>query len=77
MNNQLVKGFWRIAEDYPSVDKEYLVAFPNRAGTYEVSDFDVWLFHSGEWVSLPESRFTESEVGLPSYYIDLPGPKED
>ncbi len=74
MNNQIVKGFWKIAEDYPTVDKEYIVVFPDRGGNYDVVDCDVWEFRSGEWLSLPSSRFLEEEVGFPGYYIDLPMP---
>jgi hypothetical protein len=75
MNNQIAKGFWKIAEDSPPVDKEYLVAFSDRSGDFQVSNCDVWLFKSGEWHSLSDSRFSEEEVGLPAYYIDLPMPK--
>lgn len=76
MNNQVAKGLWKIAEDYPSVDREYLVAFPDRDGKYYLVDCDVWEFRGGVWQSLPDSRFTEGEVGMPGYYIDLPMPKE-
>ena len=76
MNNQIAKGFWKIAEDYPTVDREYIVAFPARDGTYDVTDCDIWRFKSGEWRSLSDSRFVEEEVGMPGYYIDLPMPKD-
>ena len=75
MNNQIAKGFWKIAEDSPPVDREYLVSFPDRSGNYNLIDCDIWQFKSGEWLSLPDSRFLEEEVGLPTYYIDLPMPK--
>lgn len=75
MNNQLAKGFWKIAEDYPTVDKDYIVVFQASDGVFSSSDCDVWEFKSGEWRSLPDSRFIEEEVGLPSYYIDLTMPK--
>jgi hypothetical protein len=75
MNSQIVKGFWKIAEDYPTTDKDYLVAFPANDGTFSMVDCDVWEFRSGEWLSLPDSRFQEQEVGLPTYYIDLPMPR--
>jgi len=75
MNNQIVKGFWKIAEDSPSQDKEYIVVFPDSSGMYSTFDCDVWEFRSGEWRSLPNSRFLEEEVGLPTFYIDLPMPK--
>lgn len=76
MNNQIAKGFWKIAEDYPASDGEYIVAFPNRDGSYSTLDCDVWVFRSGEWFSLPDSRFSEEDVGFPDFYIDLPMPKQ-
>lgn len=76
MNNQIVKGFWKIAEDYPSADGPYLVAFPDRSGDYNLIDCDVWEFKSGQWLSLSDSRFVEEEIGLPAYYIDLPMPRQ-
>jgi hypothetical protein len=52
-----------------------LVAFSDRSGDFQMSNCDVWHFKSGEWHSLSDSRFSEEEVGLPTYYIDLPMPK--
>jgi hypothetical protein len=75
MNNQQVKGFWKMAEDYPTVDGPYIVVFPNCGVTYETADCDVWEFSSGEWRSLPDSRFFEEEVGFPNFYLELPMPK--
>jgi hypothetical protein len=75
MNNQQVKGFWKITEDFPSREGPYLVAFPDRSGNYRILDCDVWQFSNGEWLSLGDSRFVEEVVGLPSYYLDLPMPK--
>lgn len=77
MNNQIVKAFWKIAEDYPAADGTYIVAFPDRSGDYNLADCDVWEFNHGQWESLPDSRFLEEEMGLPTYYIDLPMPKQD
>lgn len=75
MNNQIAKGFWKIAEDYPTQDGPYIVAFAGDDNTYNIVDCDVWEFSSGSWYSLSDSRFQESEVGFPSYYIDLSMPK--
>lgn len=75
MNNQQVKGFWKIAEDFPAMEGLFLVVFPDSSGNFSITDCDVWEFSDGEWVSLPDSRFDDGEVGLPSYYLDLPMPK--
>ena len=75
MNKQIAKGFWKIAEDYPTTDGVYFVAFPARDGEYYTADCDVWRFKSGEWFSLPDSRFVEEEVGVPGYYLDISMPK--
>jgi hypothetical protein len=76
MNNQIAKALWKIAEDYPGVDREYIVVFPDRDGKCNTLDCDVWEFRGGVWQSLSDSRFTEEEVGMPKFYIDLPMPRE-
>jgi hypothetical protein len=75
MNNQQIKAFWKIAEDFPSRNGLFLVAFQDRQGNFDIADCDVWEFLGGEWRSLPDSRVRDSVVGLPTYYLDLPMPK--
>lgn len=47
MNNQTFNIHWRIAEDYPTADGEYLVCFLLRDGSYGNPEF--MNFSRGEW----------------------------
>jgi hypothetical protein len=76
MNNQIAKGFWKIAEDYPTKDGCYIVALPASDGSYYTEDCDVWEFRSGAWYSLPDSRFQDEEVGFPDFYLEVPMPRK-
>jgi hypothetical protein len=65
MNNQTFHIHWRLAEDYPSADGEYLVCSLLRDGSYGNTDF--MEFTKGEWV-------VEEGQDYPSYWVHVPLP---
>lgn len=64
MNNQTFNIHWRIAEDYPTADGEYLVCFMGKDGQYGWPDF--MDFRDGEW--------KVGDLEFPSYWTSVPMP---
>lgn len=70
MNNQSIRAYWKLTEDFPTKDGYYLVAFENSSGEYELADCEVWEFSSGSWYGLDSNR-----EEFPAFYIDIPMPR--
>ena len=65
MNNQTFNIHWKLAEDYPPKDGEYLVCFTLRDGSFGYPD---WMdFRKGEWI-------VEEGNEYPAYWTQIPLP---
>ena len=71
MNNQSVKAFWRLVEDSPTSDSDYLVAFEDEFGEFRLENCSVWSFKKGNWYPIKE----DNSGRFPVFYIDLTMPK--
>lgn len=70
MNKQQIVAHWRILEDYPSNDGEYVVVFQKDSGDF--GWVDVWEFSSRySW----EPIYGQDHGQQPVYWIDLPMPR--
>jgi hypothetical protein len=70
MNKQMITAHWRILEDFPSHDGEYVVVFQKDNGDYGWPE--IWEFRARDgW----EPIFGQEHVSQPSYWVDLPMPK--
>ena len=68
MNNQTFTIHWRMVEDFPTKDGEYIVCHEMRDGTY---GDPCWLtFEKGEW-----SVHEWGDHIQPAYWTDLPLPR--
>jgi len=63
-----VKADWRIIEDFPPRDGQYLVCFLDD-DTLKYTDYDLWWFIRGEWSPLEGATYE-----TPAFWIDVPSP---
>lgn len=68
MNNQSVTASWKLLEDFPTRDGDYIVAFRTTEG---YGYYEPWEFVKGEWFACLDTDSLET----PSYWIDIPPPK--
>ena len=68
LTKQQIKADWRIVEDFPPRDGQYLVCFLDD-DTLKYTDYDLWWFIRGEWLPL-EGTIYET----PAFWIDVPSP---
>jgi hypothetical protein len=69
LTKQNVRADWRIIEDFPSRDGQYLVCFLDDA-TNKYTDYDLFWFIKGEW----KPGLDEVPYETPAYWIDVPSP---
>ena len=68
MNNQSYQGHWRIAEDFPPTDGEYICCFLTKDGEYGWPE--PMLFENGEWLPI-----MGTDGAAPAYWTQMPMPK--
>ena len=68
MNNQSYQGHWRLAEDFPPTDGEYICCFLTKDGEYGWPE--PMLFEKGEWLPV-----MGTDGAAPAYWTQMPMPK--
>ena len=68
LTRQNIKADWKILEDYPTKDGDYVVVFRTDDG---YGDLDVWTFYKGSWE--PLHGYTPD--GVPAFWVELPMPR--
>jgi hypothetical protein len=68
LTRQQIKADWRIIEDFPPRDGQYLVCFLDD-DTLKYTDYDLWWFIRGEWSPLEGATYE-----TPAFWIDVPSP---
>lgn len=76
MNNQSIRGIWKLLEDFPTRNGQYLVAFRGSDGEFSILDTEVWDF-SGSWAPYLSESYNDYTGEYPVYYLDLVMPKFD
>lgn len=76
MNNQSIRGIWKLLEDFPTKDGRYLVAFMGSDGEFNILDTEVWEF-LGSWAPYASGSQYEYKGEYPVYYLDLVMPKSN
>lgn len=67
---QQATGYWKILEDYPSRDGEFLVVYKTEKGSYGYPE--IWEFTAKTgWQPVLSDDFAESPV----YYLDIQPPQ--
>ena len=70
LTKEQVNATWRILEDYPTRDSEYVVCFLTEEGNYGYPD--VWLYtQRNGW----EPVFGQDHAEQPTHWCDLPMPR--
>ena len=69
MNNQSYQGHWRLAEDFPTRDGEYVCCFVTTDGTMGWPE--PMLFEKGEWISI-----MGTDGISPTFWTTLPMPRK-
>jgi len=68
MNNQVIRGTWKLLEDLPTKNGPYLVAFEDSFGEFNPNEVKIWEFYNGEW-------FGETNRVYPTFYMELTMPR--
>lgn len=70
LTKEQVKATWRILEDYPTRDSEYVVCFLTEDGNYGYPD--IWLYtQRNGW----EPVFGQDHADQPTHWCELPMPR--
>ena len=70
LTKETVKATWRITEDYPTVDGEYVVCFSTSEGDYGYPD--IWFYSDkGGW----EPALGTDHPTQPTHWCSLPFPR--
>lgn len=70
LTKETVKATWRILEDYPTRDDDYVVCFLTDDGDYGLPD--IWTYTQRDgW----EPVFGTDHETLPSHWCELPMPR--